>query len=81
MTPRAHTAERLQRGTNSIETPYRSLIDHDISDFSFYIFNINLSKNLRLFTESKLIKLFNFCNKKFLNINLSPYINTKHVTI
>ncbi len=26
MTPRAHTAERLQRGTNSTETPYRSLI-------------------------------------------------------
>jgi hypothetical protein len=58
-----------------------NLIDHDISDFSFYIFNINLSKNLRLFTESKLIKLFNFCNKKLLNINLSPYINIKHVTI
>ena len=26
MTPRAHTAERLQRGWNSIETPYRSFV-------------------------------------------------------
>jgi hypothetical protein len=34
MTPRAHTAEELQRGWNSIETPYRSLLSPKIKSSS-----------------------------------------------
>ena len=58
MTPRAHTAERLQRGTNSIETPYRSLVEMIKIRWSLFkwVYEIDTQKN-GFFTQNEYISL------------------------
>ena len=79
MTPRAHTAERLQRGTNSIETPYRSLENNGLTKIEPEILSelpsleiLDLSRNIlveldkNVFKNLSALKKLNLCGN---NIN------------
>ncbi len=50
---------------------------HNISNFTFYIYQTDLEQNERLLIERKLIKLFLQCNINLMNLDRSNYFNLK----
>ena len=58
-----------------------NLKDHSISDFTFFIYQTDLSSNIRLLTERKIIKLFLNHKLKLMNIDSYSFLNTKHIAI
>ena len=58
-----------------------NLKDHSISDFTFCIYQSDLSSNIRLLTERKIIKLFLNHKLKLMNIDSYSFLNTKHIAI